>query len=111
MSGPRPLKLIARAQDYAEKMLLFEDGSCEYNLPYPCGRRAFELTYDGLSTAEAQLLDDHFEEAEGKTKTFLFYDHIAGRLYSDCRYESYKVSQHKRFWSQGRQISIVRDPG
>ena len=110
LSGPRPLKLVVREQKYPVGELIFEDGSIETNLTSPCGRLELHFEYDGLDTTEGALLDAHFAEAQGKTRTFLCYDYHNERLYEGCRYVSYQKPAHRRYWSSARRIVIVKEP-
>lgn len=110
IGGPRPLKLVVREQEYPTGSLVFEDGGIETNITSPCGRMEMDLTYDGLSQAEAQLLDDHFDEAKKDVNDFLFLDYHSGRLLAGCKYVSYRKPQHTKHWSGKRQITLVKEP-
>ena len=108
--GPTPVSLVELAPSYASALTIFEDGSVESNLPEPLGTRRWIATYDGLTAVQSALLDAHLREAEGTVREFLFYDHIAGRLYDGVQYDEFDVGEHRRHYSAPRVVRLVRYP-
>lgn len=103
----------------------FDDGGKDYALQVGGnGVRRWIIKYDGLTLAQAAILDAHvascfYSEDEGSAFGFNFRHHVAGTLWSDtsgtlyanCHYTAggYKTS-HRKVWSNAREIMIEQRP-
>jgi len=67
----------------------------------------FEVEWDGLSEANAQMLDAHYDSTGGGLSFSIVYPHT-GETITGCRYASYTRSPHTRYWSQSRSATIIR---
>ncbi len=75
--------------------------------------RRFAFEYDGLSAADAQMLDDHY--ALAKT-AFGFQLTVprTGEVITGVRYDGkdgFKIPNHKKVWVRSRSVRLVRYPG
>lgn len=105
-SGPTINKMVAFPPEFKVTLHRFEDGGADANV-VPCGPKRWDLEYEGLSTTDAAILDDHFETAKGRANNFSFFDSRAGRTYSGVRYERFDVGKHQKYWSLTRRITLV----
>lgn len=80
------------------------------------GIKRWHIFYDGLTFAEAAILDAHaysakLSEDDGPSaETFNFRDRDTGTLYSGVRYESYERPIHEQKDIQSRTVVLVKHP-
>lgn len=96
-------EVVSDWKEYGHK---FADESSRYNSALQQKVRLFELQWDGLSLEEATLLDTHYRTTAGGLPFSMVNPHT-GETIINCRYGSYSVSPHTRYWSQSRSASIV----
>ena len=116
--GPTYLKLQPLDDEYPG--IIFKqmvDGGGTYGADTTNKVRRFQLTYDGLSAAEAAILDAHRAEAFDTLLGFNFrYWRASGfsvshdELISDVHYESYASDHNLYDQTQSRVITIVKRP-
>lgn len=87
----------------------YADGSSESDTRQTAQVRMFEVEWDGLSVAEAALLDAHYDSTSGGL-TFSITNPHTDEVITGCRYGSYTLSPHTRYWSQNRQATIIKYP-
>lgn len=87
----------------------YEDGGKSFNLDSEQQPRSFEISYDGLSELEAQILDDHYDEAKGQINDFTFTHPRTGEEIEGVHYLSYERS-HEKTWMQTRRVVLIRYP-
>ncbi len=88
----------------------FKDGGASYGSSNPNGLQKWLLIHQGLTTAEATTLDNHWSSANGIYGGFTFRDPRTGTTYSDVHYESYEYPQHKRITMTERRTVLVKRP-
>lgn len=106
--GPVPTKQVDYHPDYEVIRYEMEDGGGAVNVR-PCGPVRVVLGYEGLEESEAELLDDHYALAKGKTNTFDYFDRRAGVTYTGVRYEEFEIPQHEKYWIRRRTITLIRE--
>ena len=107
-SGPAIInRQVADMTDYEVITYKFDDGGADVNV-VPCGPRKWMLDYDGLSEAEAALLDNHYDLAKGRANDFTFLDR-EGVSHIGVMYESYDRPKHTKYWAQARRIVLIAE--
>jgi len=96
-------EVVSDWQEYGHK---FADESSRYNTTLSGKVRMFEVQWDGLNLTEATLLDSHYRSTAGGLPFVVTNPHTGETIYS-CRYASYSVSPHTRYWSQSRSATII----
>lgn len=96
-TGPVILKYLRKPKDWASVTVTakYEDGGMDFNTSALDCPIIWELTYDGLTDEDANILDQ-FWDAHGIATPFTFIeprDHpwtgIEGTTYTDCHFVSY----------------------
>lgn len=105
--GPAAVKQMLLPPEFVTTIFKFEDGGEDVNVR-PCGPQRWVLVYEGLTEAEAKILDDHFNLAKDGVNDFSFYYARAGASYSGVRYASYQVSPHVKYTILTRRIELIR---
>jgi hypothetical protein len=108
-NAPRPTRFQEVVSIWNEFTARFVDGSSESDTRQTAPVRMFEVEWDGLSAAEAALLDAHYDSTSGGL-TFSITNPHTSEVISGCRYGSYTLSPHTRYWSQNRQATIIKYP-
>lgn len=103
--GPVINRQVNVTPDYKVINYDFDSGARRSNVT-PCGPMRFQLEYQGLTEAEAAIIDAHFDLAKGKTNDFSFYDERTGHVYTGVRYEAFGKGQHQRYFVQSRTITL-----
>ena len=98
-------KLVKPPMEYPQVRYEYDDGGVDVNVS-PCGLQRFILTYEGLSSTDAQTILDHYDEAKGKTHTFDFTNPRDSVLYSGVSYESLDVQDHVKSWSLNLNVVL-----
>ena len=106
LGGPYPLKVVPFPDEYPVVDYEFEDGGYECNVS-PCGVKRWQIIYEGLTGAQAAVLDDHFDEAKKDVNDFT-YTTREGVVYTGCHYEEYVTAKHKLLDIQARTLTIAR---
>jgi hypothetical protein len=111
-SNPRYESCTQQAPDYQiGESPEYQDGGKDFNLDAATPTRRWALVYDGLTLAEAAILDAHFDSAYGEAFGFNFRDPKTTTLYSAVHYEKdgYEKS-HTKDWLQRRVIKLIKRP-
>lgn len=88
------------SQRFADQTLV---GNSALNKPI----RIFEIEWEGLSAAEAAMLDAHYDSTSGGI-SFAMTDPHTGEFLTNCRYASYSRGPHVKYWSQTRQATVIK---
>lgn len=124
-NNPIPLFFELAPEEFIVTRTIYDDNGADTALQSGgSGRLVWTIRYDGLSLAQAAILDAHVAAAfyspdEGSGFGFNFRHHIpgdtwsstAGTLYANCHYApgGYTKS-HTHTGSQARQIIIEKRP-
>lgn len=112
---PRPGRFREMASEYKVNEQVFDDGAAEYLVPFPDGRiRRWRIEYTGsnrrLSVAQAQVLDDFYNEHRASGFPFFFKDHRTGVTYDNVRFSRYEANHGRLYRRQERVIELIRRP-
>ena len=110
-AGPRYLKLerlVSEWRSLVEKE--FKDGGVSMGLSNTTPVLQWEFNYDGLTSTEAAMLDEHYEDALGRFYGFTFRDPWTGELFNDVHYELFE-KDHEKVWSNKRHLILIKRPG
>ena len=83
----------------------YEDDGISVNGVGTTPAQDYELVYDGLTPLQAQVLDDHYDEARHNLNDFEFRDRD-GNLHTNARYFSYADPDHTKVDIQSRTIVL-----
>jgi hypothetical protein len=122
-SNPAPLFYEALPEEFVVGKTIYDDGGADFRLQAGgAGVRRWILEYDGLTDAQAAILDAHlattfFSPDEGSAVGFNFRAHVpgtvwtdtSGTLYANVHYEKYEKG-HKKTWANKRTITLVKRP-
>lgn len=100
-------KLIDLPLEYQTVTYEYDGGRVETNVQV-CGMRRWKLEYEGLSEADLAVLIGHFNLAQGRTGTFIFYHRRDEVRYTNCRYVSFDIPARIKKWSNNVSIVIER---
>lgn len=115
--GPFYIKYLKLRKDYSEITLesQYEDQGRDFNTSADDAPQRWEITYDGLSEEDAQILDD-FWNTHKRHVTFTFIEprdapwtDQEGDTYTGVRFESYE-KDHSKVWIQSRSVVLVKYP-
>lgn len=121
-SNPIPLYFELQSESFSVGRIIYDDGGADYALQSSLGVKRWIVRYDGLTLAQAALIDAHvasafYSEDEGSAYGFNLRDHIqgdtwsstAGTLYGSVHYApgGYKRS-HTKTWVQAREIILEK---
>lgn len=119
--GPFYVKYLKVRKDYKEITLIseFEDQGRDFNASADDAPQRWEITYDGLSDEDANILDQ-FYDAHQLSTTFTFIeprDHpwtgVEGGTFTGVRFESYEKDHgdvNGVKYIQKRQVVLVKYP-
>lgn len=93
--------------DWNEFNQVFADGNAEAATIQTAAVRRFRLEWDGLSEAEAAILDNHFDSTRGGLSFTLARPDVVETI-NGVRYEKYERGQHRKVWSQSRAAVLVK---
>lgn len=98
--------------EYPTKEQIFDDEAADYNQPYDAPVRRWRIEWTGkLRQAQAQVLDDFYDEHRGYALPFYFYDHRKDVLYDNVRFAKDKYTRnHRQLWAQTRTMELIRRP-
>jgi hypothetical protein len=122
-SNPIPLFYEELPQEFIVGQTTYDDGGADFKLQAGgSGVRRWRLDYDGLTLAEAAILDAHlaacfYSSDQGSAVGFNFRAHVpgtvwtdtSGTLYSNVHYEKYETG-HSKVWSQKRSVVLIKRP-
>lgn len=124
-SNPIPLYFEMLPEQFVVNKIIYDDNGADYALQTGgVGLRTWILRYDGLTLAEAAILDAwvasmFYSEDEGSAYGANLRTHIAGEawtstngtLYSNVHIASggYKTT-HSKVWSQAREVVLEQRP-
>lgn len=116
-SNPAPLFFEMLQEEFVVSRTIYDDNGADYKLQAGgSGKKTWTFKYDGLTAAQAAILDSHLASAyyspdDGSALGFNFRDYRTGTLYSNCHYApgGYKIS-HVKIWSNGREVTIEKRP-
>jgi hypothetical protein len=100
-------KLIDLPLEYQTMTFEYDGGRVESNIQV-CGLRRWRLEYEGLSEADLAVLVGHFNLAQGRTGTFIFYHRRDEVRYTNCRYVSFDIPARIKKWANNVSIVIER---
>jgi len=103
------LKQVAVAPDFepVTNTHQYEDGGMSFNSSDDTGVLMWEIEYDGLTAAQAALLDAHFASA-ALANDFSFVDRD-GVTFTACHYKSFEKGWNK-IYAQSRKVVLCRYP-
>lgn len=93
--------------DWGNYGQLMGDGNPIYGTLQTAHIRYFIFEYTGLTAAEADTLDAHFESTRGALRFTLTHPRTA-EVITGVRYESYTRSPHRKSWIQERAARLVK---
>src|SRR5690349_5071876 len=117
-TGPVYMKYLQRAKDWASVTVVsvFEDQGRDFNEPADDVPQIWEITYDGLTDEDANILDQ-FWNAHRLAVTFTFIeprDHPwtggEGNTVTGCNFVSYERDHDKVKGIQKRRVVIAKYP-
>lgn len=95
---------------------IYEDGGADRNLKASIAVQRWDFEYK-LTEAQAKVLDDHYDSANGTFQGFEFteprdfpLDGSVGATFTDVHYESYERDHARIFGNQIRRITLVKRP-
>ena len=115
--GQTYLKYFKHVPSYDEITIdsKYEDGGKDYNTSADTPPQRWTLEYDGLTEAQAKVLDDHYASALGTVLGFSFTEPrnvpwtTTGSTYTDVHYENY-TKNHTQVGIQSREIVLIKRP-
>lgn len=114
-SNPVPLYFELLPEEFVTGRTIYDDNGADFKLQHGgIGVKRWRLDYDGLTAAQAAILDAHLAAAfyspdEGSAFGFNFRDRDTAVLYSNVHYEKYEKS-HMKTWIQKRSVTLVKRP-
>lgn len=105
--GPRYAHFAEVEGDWGEDQSQFKDGYVRSVSLQPSATRFFDISWDGLSAAEAATLDAHWSSSRGGLAFSLTLP-TTGEVVSGVRYASYSRANHRREWAQERSARLVK---
>ncbi|MFZ9311167.1 MAG: hypothetical protein ACO24O_06675 [Arenimonas sp.] len=105
--GPQYIFFNEVAPDWGEFGREFPDGTPAHNTMQTASVRRFVFRYAGLSQADAAILDAHYESTRGAISFTLVHPRT-DEVITGVRYEAYSRGEHKRIWSQSRDVRLVK---
>jgi len=105
--APIPVRFQETVVDWGEFEQRFGTGFGQANTLQNNPVRRFEIDWDGLSPAQAALLDAHYERSHAGIPFTITNPHT-GEVIPNCRYAAYTRGDHVRYWIQSRAAVIVR---
>ena len=115
-SNPRPLVFYEMPETFNVEFTEYDDKGRDFKLQSGGnGVKRWFIFYDGLTSAEAAILDAHMlsaklDENGLSANSFNFRDRDTTTLYSGVRYERYERPAHKLKNIQTRTIQLVKFP-
>lgn len=106
--GPRPSYFEEVEPEWGEVSQKFADGQEQSTTLQTARVRNFNVSWDGLSVAQADALDAHYESTRGGLK-FTVVHPYTGETITGVRYKDYSAS-HRKVWSKERSASLVKYP-
>lgn len=87
-SNPIPLYFELQSEGFSVGRTVYDDGGMDTALQSSLGVKTWLVRYDGLTLAQAAILDNwaattFYSEDEGSAYGFNFRHHVAGTLWSD----------------------------
>jgi hypothetical protein len=109
-SLPLPTRYTVAAPEYSvSQSPEFQDGGIDRNLNADTPVRRFIIEYAQLTTAEAAILDAHYDSAFGVALGFNYTERESGTTYANTHYEKYERSRVKAS-IQTRTVTLVKRP-
>lgn len=114
-NNPQPLVWYQIPEEFQVGFTQYDDGGRDFKLQHGGGGiKRWSLTYDGLTEAQAAILDAHKDSAkingDGLSANGFNYRDRDGTLYANVRYEKYERPAHSKKWIQSRNIQLVKFP-
>ncbi len=116
-TGPFYMKYLRLRKDYSEITIssTYEDQGRDFNTSADDAPLRWEITYDGLSEEDAQILDE-FWNTHKLHVTFTFIEprnapwtDQEGETHTGVRFESFE-KDHSKVWIQSRKVVLVKYP-
>lgn len=115
--GQTYLRYLKRPPNYDDITVVskFEDQGADMLQTAASPPQIWELDYDGLTEAQAKVLDDHYASANGQYLGFQFVEPrnvpftTTGSTFTDVHYFSFEKS-HGKYWTQARKIVLIKRP-
>lgn len=124
-SNPIPLFFEQMEEDFAGDRSIYDDNGADYKQQNGgAGTKTWVIRYEGLTSAEAAIIDAHLASAVyssqvGSFNGFNFRTHVpgtawtdtSGTLYANVHYApgGYKKS-HTKTWANSREIILEKRP-
>jgi hypothetical protein len=116
-SNPPTLYFQLEPEEFVVSRTVFDDGGADYKLQSGgTGVKRWILKYDGLTAAQAAILDAHvasafYSEDMGSAIGFNFRDRDTAVLYSNVHYApgGYKKG-HTKTWVCSREVILEKRP-
>jgi hypothetical protein len=116
-SNPLPLFFEMQPERFVVGKTLYDDGGADYALQHGgTGHKTWIVKYDGLTAAQAAILDAHvasafYSDDEGSAWGFNMRDIRTAVLYTNVHYApgGYKIG-HKKTWICSREIVLEKRP-
>lgn len=105
--GPRLEYFDEVEPDWGEHSQRFPDGNPVANTIQTTRIRRFAAEWQGLSAAEAAIVDAHWESTRGGLPFTLTHPYTT-EVITGVRYESFRRSPGPRVWSQNRSARLVK---
>lgn len=94
----------------AASIKTFKDGGATYSLQNTNYVLRWELSYDALTREDAEVLDNHYLEAQSIFGSFSFRHPRRGVLFTNVHYESFEYPAHEHVDCQSRHIVLIKRP-
>lgn len=110
--GPKWLKYTPAPSDYDAITVVsgYQDGGISTVTEASTGLLRWTIEYDGLTPLEADILDDHYDEAFGQANSFTFTDR-EGAAHTGVHYDKGGLTKsHDKQWMQRRVVKLVKYP-
>ena len=108
--GPQINKLLDLVPQYSTSFHEFKDLGRSYGLSNTSSSLRWELTYEGLDSTQAGVLDTHYASVKGIYTGFQFRHPRTGTLYTDVHYAEEMEVDHEKTWIQSRKVILTKTP-
>jgi hypothetical protein len=109
LGGPQYTKWTDGDPIYPVDTYTYQDGSVDALLWSDEPTLPWDIEYEGLTAAEAEVLDNHRASAMGEFDTFDLIHPRTGVTYNNVRYKTYK-RDHSRTWIETRTVTLIQTP-
>lgn len=122
-SNPHPLFWELAPEEFSVSRTIYDDSGADYKLQHGgSGRKVWTIKYDGLTKAQADILDAwaasmFYSEETGSAYGSAFRDHVPGTAYTDTSGTLYSAvhiapggyrKSHVKSWSCAREFVLEK---